>query len=339
MKIAIVGLGLAGSYLFKRLTLGTDHQITAFERHCPDKQQRLVCGWGVHSTDFDHYARQCLLDPSDYYLHQAQKAYLTVGDASIVVPVYDLCTFNKQTFLTDLQAHIPGFFAKVYYGKGAYYDHGIERSSFDLIIDATGYRRSMLGPISNGIDQFIHCRQYVIQYENSPPYDDFHMELYRDGYLWLFPLTNGLCHIGAGTFDHSHKEKLLQFFEKYGDYTILEVGNKPVRILPTSQCLPFSKENIIGVGEAIGVVRPLVGEGIIPSLRSAEILFDCLCSDSLQDYENLILQEFKSHDREWSYVQARLRQDKWACLWHGLHLKNPHGKLSFRQKIKIYQGM
>ena len=34
--------------------------------------------------------------------------------------------------------------------------------------------------------------------------------------------------------------------------------------------------NVIGVGESIGTVSPITGEGILPSIEAADLLFNCL---------------------------------------------------------------
>jgi len=36
-------------------------------------------------------------------------------------------------------------------------------------------------------------------------------------------------------------------------------------------CLPFYKGKVVGVGESIGTVYPILGEGIIPSMMCADI--------------------------------------------------------------------
>ena len=41
---------------------------------------------------------------------------------------------------------------------------------------------------------------------------------------------------------------------------------RPIRLAPSKHMEPFFDGNIIGVGESIGCVFPMLGEGIIPSL-------------------------------------------------------------------------
>lgn len=188
-------------------------------------------------------------------------------------------------------------------------------------------------------DRLIQCRQFVIRFEELP-IDDFYLELYRDGYLWDFPIQNGIVHFSAGTFDGSHKTKLLTFIEQYDDYKVLKTGNKAIRLLPPSKCTPFIHNNIIGVSEAIGVVRPLIGEGISTSLKSVEILVECLLSEDFSSYEPKILKAFEGNEIEYNYIQSRVKGQRLRGLWYGARLKQPLiDDLPLNQKIKIFRAM
>ena len=41
-------------------------------------------------------------------------------------------------------------------------------------------------------------------------------------------------------------------------------------------CQPFTVGKVVGVGESIGTVYPMLGEGIIPSMQSVELLVENL---------------------------------------------------------------
>jgi flavin-dependent dehydrogenase len=59
----------------------------------------------------------------------------------------------------------------------------------------------------------------------------------------------------------------------------------------------------VGVGESIGTVFPLLGEGIIPSLQSADILCETLLD--LSEYERRIMEEFKLYKDIYTLVKLK----------------------------------
>jgi len=127
----------------------------------------------------------------------------------------------------------------------------------------------------------------------------------RTGYAWVFPLGDHLWHVGAGEKSPARALELLQIFrKKYGFKEKNRVCScmGKVRLLPPSECKPFLDGNIAGVGEAVGCVSGF-GEGNVPSLRSAKILYECLKENRLNEYENRIIKEFKWIENEHKLVK------------------------------------
>lgn len=326
MKIAIVGLGVAGSYLANRLSAETLHNVVAFEAQ-ELRNFKSVCGWMTRKEEFEEFAKDCELSPEDYILRDVERGHFKIKDEIATVKVRNGVTIDKHQFLLDLQGNLDG----INYGCRFHRDHQYH-DLYDLVIDATGFQRSMLGTIPNG-DKFVSCRQYTVSYEDLP-FDDIFLELWRAGYSWYTPIKEDIAFVGALSFDGTHRAKLHEFMEEYGGQ-IQEAANRYLRMLPPSLCLPFRDKHIIGVGEAIGVVRPLGGEGIYPALRSAEILFNRLVYEELDMYEEQLLGEFKGQEREWQYSLARTEGNKWACLRHAFRMKHDLVDFSLKQKWAI----
>ena len=78
-------------------------------------------------------------------------------------------------------------------------------------------------------------------------------------------MGKNLAHIGAGDYNKQHVEETNKFFKKYGGKVTKTVG-RPIRLATPNMCKPFYKGKVVGVGESIGTVYPLLGEGIIPSM-------------------------------------------------------------------------
>ncbi len=340
--IAIAGLGLTGSYLACRLAQETDFEIHAFERKVPTKTKAL-CGWATRLREFKQFILRSNIPitPNELILYEGAQILFKIGKREITIPCPDnfIGTINKLQFQQELQSVAKEFGVKFHYGTGLY-PSTATLNHYDLIIDATGFRRSLIGKTAQK-DCLIHCIQHTVRY-NELPMQNLRIEMYYDGYLWYFPLGKHLVHVGCGSMGLHHRRLVQQFLEKNPPDKILSSGCKPIRMIPPSACNPLTSGNIVAVGEAAGVVRPMIGEGIVPSLESANILVKAISDlDSWpQNYEQSLLSAFKLNDREWAYFQARLQRRKLACFWHALRLPMPlELHISLQQKIQIFKAM
>src|SRR3989304_4359205 len=74
-------------------------------------------------------------------------------------------------------------------------------------------------------------------------------------------------------YNKQHVEETDKFFKKYGGKITKTVG-RPIRLATPDLCKPFYHGKVVGVGESIGTVYPLLGEGIIPSMICADIFLE-----------------------------------------------------------------
>lgn len=292
MKIAVVGAGVAGSYL--SYILSKEHKVEVFERF--DKENfDSICAWGTCERVLSTFAKKCGVNFDDYILFKGKELTIRLSKKELRVRLIGLCTFDKTRFLRDL---VKGL--KVNYGKFVNRDSKLK--DYKLIIDASGVLRSLLPKLEN--DLLIPCILYKVKFKEMP-YDDFYVEVFSGltGYLWFFPLGNNLAYVGAGDFKRRHIEAVHRFLKKY-NFEVLKKAGKAIRILPPSLCKPIQFKNVVGVGEAIGTVFPLVGEGIIPSLQSAEILLKNLFS--LDEYERKVLNKFTAYNFVFRFIKSKL---------------------------------
>ena len=68
--------------------------------------------------------------------------------------------------------------------------------------------------------------------------------------------------------------------------------------------MPYSDGNIVGVGESIGTVFPLLGEGIIPSMECADILVDNV--DNIAEYERQVAKHFAIYGTVYDFVRKKI---------------------------------
>jgi len=280
LKIAVVGLGVAGSYLLNRLS--EQHEVDGYERQ-PFDRFNAVCAWGTSRHQLGKILSPLGISFEQYILHDGKYMRVDLGEEMLEIPLKGLVTFDKHQLELDL---VKG--QRAHFGVKATPD-SILNDGYDLVIDATGNHRAFLPKLSQ--DFFIPCIEYKVKYNPSPPTDDFYIKPFRhdSGYLWYFPLEKGNGYVGAGDFFRKHLEFADEYNRNHPGEIIKKIG-RPIRFTPPRLCEPFYQGKVVGVGESIGTIFPILGEGIIPSLECAEILCETL--PDLQKYRDRVLDHF-----------------------------------------------
>mgnify|MGYP001076504158 CR=1 FL=1 len=305
MRIAVIGLGVAGSYLLRRL--GVEHEVVGFERQ-PYDQFKAVCAWGTSNNEMRKLMSRVEISFDEYLLHEGRSLTVDLGHEVLNIPLIGLCTYDKHRLELDLAR---GF--KTYYGVKPSMDY-LTRE-FDLVVDATGVARAYLPKPQ--LDEVIPCIEYRVDYGGAPPMDDFYIKPFPNdtGYLWYFPLEDGVGHVGAGDVMLRHVKSVEEFNMRYPGVPLAKLG-RAVRFTPPEFCRPFYVGKVVGVGESIGTVYPLLGEGIIPSLHCAEIFCETL--PDLQAYERRVLETFQIFSDVHRLV--KLKHESKLSLWRHLPL-------------------
>ncbi len=264
MRIAVVGLGVAGSYLLNRLS--GEHEVTGYEMQ-KEGEFQAVCAWGTSKNELRKFMKPLGIDFDKYVLFDGKEMVVDVGKGnSRRIPLIGLVTYDKHQLEVDLTR-----------GKKA--NFGIKATptllkdeKYDMIIDCTSIHRAFLPKVKE--DLWVPCVEYRVDYgEGGTRYKDFYIHPFDglSGYFWYFPLQNGLAYVGAGDFQKHHIEFLDKFNAENPGKVLKKIG-RPIRISPPKYCEPFYIGNVVGCGESIGTVFPLLGEGIIPSLQCADLL-------------------------------------------------------------------
>jgi flavin-dependent dehydrogenase len=293
LKIAVVGMGVAGSYLINQLS--RVHDVTGFDRY-PQRTFECVCAWGTTKKYIRRFGTDCGVSFDEYILREGRNAIISIGGVESENRLNGLVSFDKHGFFEAMRHG-----RKVRYGTWIRNEGDLKR--FDLIIDATGLR--VLLPRIQSHEIRIPCVQYRVKY-NREPFEDFYIKVLEGlgGYLWYFPLGKGMAHVGAGDVNHGHTDALEEFFERYGGEKQKFVG-RPLRICPPVHCQPFQSGKVVGVGESIGTVFPLLGEGIIPALECAELLVKHL--DDLEEYRREVLRKFAFFETAYDFLSPIFR--------------------------------
>jgi flavin-dependent dehydrogenase len=302
MKVAVIGIGVAGAYLMNQLNDFHDVKVVGFER-MEEKNHDAVCAWATCENVMKDYAKKCGLDFNRYVLHEGKKMTVDIGKGidsgkSIDVNLKGMISYDKLGLIQDM---IKG--TNIIYNKAP--DKNSLEQEFDLIIDSTGFHRHYLPKLKDEL--WIPCIQYKVKYEDQVPFDDFYLKAFPSlsGYFWYFPLGNGYAHIGSGDFRRKHTNEFLEMFLREYKCTVIKKVGRPVRITPPANCLPFSDgRKTVGVGESIGTVYPLLGEGIIPSTICAEIFIKNMYN--LSKYYEEVLDYFQIYRLVFNFIKMKI---------------------------------
>jgi flavin-dependent dehydrogenase len=123
------------------------------------------------------------------------------------------------------------------------------------------------------------------------------IKLGRIGYAWCFPLSDKEYHIGCGSLDSDPRKilKELGWMRHVSKKDVRCYCSGKIRLTAPQYSQPFvtldQSHRVWGVGEAIGCVAPLAGDGIVPGMRSVQIFLEHWENPS--GYTKAILREFK----------------------------------------------
>jgi flavin-dependent dehydrogenase len=290
MSLAIVGAGMTGAYLY-RLLKNEGRAVHLFDRAQGGACGLTPCAWGT-SADFVELVARAGLEAEKYILRRFD--HVVIDDVRIRA---DLLTFDKPQLVKDLL------------GDAEVRCAPLPVSGYGRVIDATGVSRALLPPIEDDI--ILGCCQYLVETEEPLEY---RIKLGGIGYAWCFPLSRNLYHVGCGSLIHDPHRLLrdLGWLEcsspRYERKVRCGCTGK-IRLTGPRQALPFvsdgNGEGIWGVGEAIGCVAPLAGDGIVPGMRSVQLLLDAWDTPHL--YREAVLAEFRWMSDERDIVD-RLRK-------------------------------
>ena len=290
MRIAIVGAGMAGAYLY-RLLGAKGHCIDVFDKRPGTKCGLTPCAWGT-TIGFADLVKASGLDPSKYILKHPD--HVIVDGLEIGA---DLLTIDKRMLIKDLLQGV-----EIHYSKP-------DATQYERVIDATGVSRALLP--SPADDFVLPCTQFRVHTDG--PLGN-RIKLGGIGYAWCFPLSDREYHVGCGSL-LSDPRKVLKELGWVGNdtsrTTIVCACTGTIRLAGPQSSQPFVADGagpeIWGVGEAIGCVAPLAGDGIIPGMRSAQILVDRWNDPS--GYTKAILREFRWMQGERRVIDKLRRQE------------------------------
>lgn len=320
MKVAIVGAGVAGSFLSSMLKK-SGHEVKVFESSSKEGHFP-ICAWGTCKNILYHYSKLADLDFNDYILHIGKEVRMLLPNGELEsLKCIGLVTYDKARWEHDLLKGVD----INYNSRVTIKDFPLYK--YDYVLDCTGFHRSMLPRVE---DFIVPAYEYLVEFTNVEVnyeylrFDDFYIIGYRNatGYFWYFPLGDKdrvgsfYAWIGAGDINKRYYG-INEFFDKCKGVKVIKKIGRPIRITPPTRMEPFFYKNVIGVGESIGCVFPLLGEGIIPSLICSELLLNSIEHDRIDIayYRENVLKRFKYYDDVYRLVRLMIDR-KFSKLRH-----------------------
>lgn len=303
MRIAIAGAGVTGSYLAHMLMVN-GHNVDVYESS-KESNHFAVCAWGAPFSDLTRFSKNAGLNFNDYILYLGKTGVFEEPDGrSQKYNVNGLVTYDKYRWEQDLLR-----------GTNVKYNCRLTSKSllvsqYDLVVDCTGFHRTLLPKPQE--DFILPAYEYLV--ENVKGMDYFYFRNYKNskGYLWYFPLGDGKGYLGAGDLDRNY-DGLGTFLQQNPQATIVKKIGRPIRLSPPQRMYPFHNNNIVGVGESIGCVFPITGEGIAPSLKCCEIFLQILDANRYQfdfkQYERKVLEEFSYFENAFKILKVMMKKE------------------------------
>ena len=101
MKVAVVGVGVAGAYLMSRLSDMHDVHVTGFER-MPEKEHDAVCAWATCENVMSGLAKNCGLNFDEYVLHGGRHMKVDLNSDYVDLKLKGMVSYDKLKLIQDM---------------------------------------------------------------------------------------------------------------------------------------------------------------------------------------------------------------------------------------------
>jgi flavin-dependent dehydrogenase len=283
MRVAIGGAGIAGAYAHRLLReKGIDADLFDMERKNSCKLR--PCAWGfAPSTEYERLVSR-FLEPSDYVLERFDS--IVVNGLAVRA---SMLTADKPRLVRDLL------------GEAKVTHEPLPSERYDRVIDATGVARAFLPP-PKGPEFMVECFQRRVRSERSMPLS---FTSSKFGYEWCFPIGGNEYHLGFGSLEPPERESRQYPKDEEGVTTICSCSSR-IRLTSPHFSTPLVSEGkFVGVGESIGAVGPLAGDGNLYAMQCGELLMADW--DDLNKYEVKVLERY-----DWMRKERRALEKLWA---------------------------
>ncbi|HUX99973.1 MAG TPA: NAD(P)/FAD-dependent oxidoreductase [Candidatus Deferrimicrobium sp.] len=326
--VIISGTGPAGA-MAARVLAKAGVKVIAFDK--AKLPWRKPCGGGVPEhvfsqgiLDYTELKRENIIDTDtkNLYLRAPNEKELlmeTPGETVVDRKIFDQFLREKalevgaiiqdQTSVQDLIKDKEGFIQGVKIKD----PNGVTDVSSKIVIVADGVGSKLV--VKGGLrkkwepDDYAICAVAIIEGYVEPEPLSNSMQIYIDdivapnSYAWLFPMKKNRANIGIGIWKKSEKrpmEFLMRlvkqpFFKKKLDEAKFKFFWKSSYPIPIQGVKGRSYgDGVMGVGDCMGFVAPIIGEGIFSALLTGKLAAEtAIKALELGDYSKKILKDYQ----------------------------------------------
>ena len=339
MNITIIGAGPIGCYA-AYLLVKNGHQVSIYENHAQIGLP-IQCT-GLLTSDFDQFNL-----PMDSFLVN------TFNKVEVFSPTQKLEVKQKEYLVC--RKKFDNFFGNLAQKAGAtiFLNHSFHRKegkeliikdsttstekriSADVVIAADG----PLSPTAKAYGLYHPEREnyFGVQALVEGKFDPnsfktyFGVSVCPELFAWIVPESENLARVGLGMRKNS-RAYFDKFMKEHG-FTVKEMQAGTIPIYHPAQKL--HKDNCYLLGDAAGFVKATTLGGLVPGLRQAEILADCI--NNKKDYEKEvkpIAKRLKLHlmvrkildkfsDSDWDKLVSYINQPKVQNVFEKYTRDNP----------------
>ncbi|MBU0456716.1 MAG: NAD(P)/FAD-dependent oxidoreductase [Nanoarchaeota archaeon] len=337
--IVVIGAGPIGCYA-AYLLAKSGHQVSVYEEHA-ELGSPIQCT-GILTGEFDKFNF-----PKDSFLVNTInkiEVYSPKQKTTIQQKDYIICRRRFDNFLADL-AKKEG--AKIFLSHSFVRKEGrqliikdllnkVEKNiSPDVVIAADG----PLSPTAKAYGFYYHQRKnyYGIQATVKGNFDSqmiktyFGNEVCPNLFAWIVPESSTIARVGLATTKNTR-----HYFDRFmQEHNFIALGIQAGTIPVYHPKQKLKKDNCYAVGDASTYVKATTLGGIVPGLKQAEILVDCINNN--KDYErevkhlrkqmwthlqiHKILNKFS--DKDWDSLLSYINQPKIQKIFESYTRDNP----------------
>ena len=324
MKITIIGAGPIGCYA-GYLLAKSGHDVSIYERK-KETGLPIQCT-GLLTEDFDQFG----LDKSSFLVNTFSEIEVNSSNQQLIInnKEYLVCRKKFDNYLANLALKTE---VKIFYNssflrrekeKIVIKDQDKEKIiTPDVLIAADGPLSSVAKAYGfyNGKRKNYYGIQAVVRGKFNPQkYQTFFSkEVCPELFAWIVPESKDIARVGLATTKNSRF-----YFDKFmlgKDLSVMEMQAGTIPLYHPRQKLV--KDNCYLLGDASGYVKATTLGGIIPGMKQAQVLVDCIDNDKDYNQEvkslrkrmglHLRLRKVmnKFSDKDWDHVLKLLGQDK-----------------------------
>ncbi len=278
--IKIIGAGpgglLAGLYLIEE---GFSPHI--FEKQDRESYKSTPCAEGISEGAIDKLREDIDFDSGPAVNRKLDEASITFPQGYSVyweepAPVI----LDRTKWLKSLAGEFERRGGVIEYGSEI---ENFESLDYDCLIGADG-PNSAVREFIGGEVEVVACCQYKFYSEDPGSVAEFYWDkTISDYYSWIFPKEESINIGCAGSVEDL--DRFVQSQGLGGDE--LERQIHPISLNGSK----FQEDNILLIGDAAGMINPVLGDGLGPIISASEILSECVSAGDIEVYEERVREE------------------------------------------------